>query len=438
MIRNIATFKGAPFDVDTLVAAYSEYDQSRNKGLGLSESTDAGVLGWSESRFLDSYVKLYEVTGDEAWLDKLVMHTENVLSSMHDHHGDGPTWLTALYPIGVVRCEPLENRGAGCLSPVQGRRWVRGKACDGEYYLEVLARGQYAVFSWPARQLIGRGPIKSGHIIECVPPFGLSLTGLNRVGDRFRILTRGPQPIDHVVLHGQLLYPLGRFCELVSKSRALKASYADITRRIRDLASELIVRHERDWLDVGRGVGAYREPPSDDVPYPNRIMAHNKYLGAARAWIIFASISRKKLFSDRTAAMAKHFRRHLVRTGRAWTWAYWGDLISIIPEDTDHAQVDVGFAVEACRRGVVFRPADMRRFARTLLDQMWNGSLKDPRIGERVDRHEGDVVRFGGWIDLSEWEPEVFDVLWAVFDRDGRQGAHAPAILQGWLRRAKA
>ena len=76
--RTADPFAGAPFDVDTLVAAYSEHDQSRNKGLGHSESTDAGVLGWSESRFLDSYVKLYEVTGDGVWLDKLVDHTERI------------------------------------------------------------------------------------------------------------------------------------------------------------------------------------------------------------------------------------------------------------------------------------------------------------------------------------------------------------------------
>ena len=215
-----------------------------------------------------------------------------------------------------------------------------------------------------------------------------------------------------------------------------------MVRRLCLLAFEIVTRHERDWLDTGRGAGAYREPPSTSRPYPNRIMAHNKYLTLGRACLVLASISRRRLFRERAEAMARNFRRALNRVDGAWEWSYWvwveaGEHGStVVGEDTDHSQVDVRFAVEACRRGVVVGPADMRRFARTLLDRMWNGSLESPRIGARVDSKEGDACRFGGWLDLCQWEPRVFDVLWALFDRYGRQGVHAPSILRGWLRRA--
>ena len=83
---------------------------------------------------------------------------------------------------------------------------------------------------------------------------------------------------------------------------------------------------------------------------------------------------------------------------------------------------------------MVFNSADMKRFAHTLLDQMWNGSLDDPVIGGRVDRQEGDTTPCADWIDLCQWQPRVWDVLWAVFCKAGQPEQMIPSILQGWRR----
>lgn len=52
-------------------------------------STNAGVLGWSESYMLRSYVTLYEVTKDIAWLTKLTTHADVIISQAADSDGDG-------------------------------------------------------------------------------------------------------------------------------------------------------------------------------------------------------------------------------------------------------------------------------------------------------------------------------------------------------------
>ena len=98
-------------------------------------------------------------------------------------------------------------------------------------------------------------------------------------------------------------------------------------------------------------------------------------------------------------------------------------------EDTSHGHIDVEFAVEAHRRGVVFTRADMLRFARTLTDHMWNGSLSNPTIGSRVDRKDGDARIIRGWIELCRWDPRIWDIYWALFDRIGRPGLEIPHIL---------
>lgn len=94
----------------------------------------------------------------------------------------------------------------------------------------------------------------------------------------------------------------------------------------------------------------------------------------------------------------------------------------------------MGFAIEACRREVVFRPADMRRFAATLLRQVWNGSLDDPRLARRVDGSDGEAETIRDWIDLSQWEPQVWPLCWALFNRLEQPAREIPTVLQGWQR----
>jgi hypothetical protein len=138
--------------------------------------------------------------------------------------------------------------------------------------------------------------------------------------------------------------------------------------------------------------------------------------------------------------MATHFRQHLRETGKAYTWNYWdwieeGNAEHSNVEDSSHGHIDVGFAVEACRRKVVFTEGDLVRFAHTLLDQMWNGSLSDPQIGARVNTTEGNAYVCTDWIDLCAWEPKVWDLCWALFRKHGEPPVDIPSILRGWHRR---
>lgn len=64
-------------------------DQNVNFGRGVSENPNAGSLAWGESYYLDSYVTMYEATGDSYWLDKIVDHTDRMIGNATDYNGDG-------------------------------------------------------------------------------------------------------------------------------------------------------------------------------------------------------------------------------------------------------------------------------------------------------------------------------------------------------------
>jgi len=432
-----------PFDQQELVAAFARYDADFNRGKGRSDSPDSGHLGWGEAAWLEAYVKLYEATCDAGWLDRLVDHFDRVVGNLDDHFGDGfRTWVTTTYSVAWVRAEPLHNRGTGEVSLPEGRVWTtRGGAevRDAEFVLEFVTGRRFRIAAVHSRQPVAEETYTPGKEIAALPPFRLVLDGKPVSGDRFRIQTFAPRPQEYVVHQGMFLYPVARFIELALKDRTLKARYAPRARAYLDLITQLAAKHERDWVDTARAAGAYRFPPAQTGRYPNRILPHNQYLALGRVYLVLKDACRRRLFPDRAARMARNFRRHLRRTGRTCTWHYWdwvegGSEEHSAVEDTSHGHIDVGFAVEACRRGVVFRDADLRRFAATLVEQMWNGSLEEPAIGRRVDTREGAAWTFRDWIDLGQWHPKVWDIYWALFCRLDRPVAEVPALLQGWRR----
>lgn len=433
----------APFDQEALVAAFTRSDNAQNGGRGSSDNPDSGALGWGESGVLDAYVKLYEATGDSRWLNKIVAHFDRMVANMEDHSGDGyGTWVTKTYSVALVRTGRMLNRGTARIVPEEERIWTTrgGDAVeDREWIVEVQPGRQYRVFEYGTRRPVGKGTYRSGAPIETFAPFEVSIEGKPQPGDRFWVQTFGGESMEYIVHQGMFLHPVSRFVACVLRDPKLKVRYGKKAREYLDLIGNIAGKHERDWVDMTRTAGGYRFPPLKTDRFPNRILPHNQYLAIGRAYLYLQSVSRKRLFTDRAERMARNFKRHLSKTGRAYTWHYWDWIEEGEPghsgvEDTSHGHIDIGFAVDACRRGVVFTNSDLKRFAHTLLDQMWNGSLEDPVIGGRVDTREGDAVNLGDWIDLCQWHPKVWDVLWAVFCKAGRPVQAVPSILQGWAR----
>ena len=434
-----------PFDRDALIDAFIKYDRSIRRGRGQSGSPDSGHLGWGESGLLDGYIKLYEATADRVWLDKIVDHFDRMIGNSNDAFGDGfPTWVTVTYSVGLARTGRMHNRGTARIAPEEERVWVIRGAEDvggARRIIEIVEDGRYRISEYGSRSVLGRGRFRSGRVFKEFAPFNVAIEGKPKVGDRFWVETLPGEPLEYIVHQGMFLYPVSRFIEHgLSAGSKLPAKYKRKAKSYLGFISEQVAdKHERDWVKMTAGCGGYRFSPWLTERFPNRIMPHNQYLALARAFLMLADVSRKKPYAERTAMMARNFKRHLRKTGRAYTWYYWDWIEEGQPghsaiEDTGHGHIDIGFAVEACRRGVVFTKADLKRFSWTLLDQMWNGSRRSPRIGSHVDRKTGDAEAYGDWIDLCQWNPQVWDIIWKLYQDKGQPAASAPSILQGWKR----
>jgi hypothetical protein len=61
---------------------------------------------------------------------------------------------------------------------------------------------------------------------------------------------------------------------------------------------------------------------------------------------------------------------------------------------------------------------------------MWNGSMTDPNVGDRVDTSDGDTYfTLRRWAELSAYDPAVCDVCLAMFRTRGEEPAYIPTML---------
>jgi len=458
-----------PFDKDTLIEKFIEYDNDVNSGRGFSESPDSGILGWKESRFLHSYFIMYEATEDRRWLDKLVEHFDRVIANMADHDGDGyPTWHTPTFSTAEVLTRKLHNRGTAEILPSSAslENLCRGKKPpyftldtpiverirdiekgeqigDKEYVLEFTKKDRFVIRDLANWITVYESDYAPGKEIGFAPGFSVKIEGNPEIGDKFRIECRSIRTLGYLVHQGMFLYPVSLFMEAVVKDKALRDEFADKVKEYLDLIENVIIpKNERYWMDMTDHSGAYRVCESRTERYPNKILPHNQYLAMARTYFVLKEVSPNPFYLDRTLKMGRYFKDNLHEIGDAYTWHYWdwieeGEFYHGHVEDTGHGTIDVGFAVECCRRGVLFDDSELLRFCKTFSGHMWNGSLENPKIGERVDTKEGDAKPFIGWINLAQWDPRIFDICYAIFVSLGEPATFAPYILQGWSRKVE-
>ncbi len=429
-------------DVGTWAARFKEYDNASNGGRGNSDSASSDALGWGEAYVLHRYVMMYEAAKDAYWLDKIVDHVDCFLPLMDDFNGDGFLgWHTNRYSTALYRAEALHNRGTATITPEFHCEYDIEKAhrCTGHQYLiEFLGAGHYSVRDLSTWQLVAPGQqYESGADVVGLGTDAFEIEGAPEAGDKFRVETAAPEEIEYLVHDGMITYPIAMFIEIVKSDAGLSARYgnkADYYLQV--MRKNIFDRWERYWLETGEGMGAYRGVEALTMRYPNRILPHNQYLALARTYLVLADVTGDAFYRDRAAKMAQNFKQYLAERDGAYVWYYWDWVENGKPdhtgfEDRSHATIDVDFVRQAAGRGVVFTPEDARRIARTYCDLMWNGSLEEPKIGADVSTRENGEPFLWGWAPLAEFDPQVWTIARAIFDKmgQGQQVTMAPEML---------
>ena len=233
--------------------------------------------------------------------------------------------------------------------------------------------------------------------------------------------SRSHEKMQYLVHDGMVLYPVCKFIELVLKDDALKNKYGNRALIYKDLIIQVFIRKwEKYWVQFDDGTGTYKSTESPAEVTPGRLLPFNHVNALGSAFLVLQDLDTDEsgFLKRRAAAIAGYFRKYLKPSGDAWVWNYQetGDSSDTsAAEDSSHASINVGMALEAYHRDVVFTRSDMERFCNTLLHVMWNGSMNDPVIGRFInDNREitGKTPIFHGrhWIEFCEFNPGIYIV----------------------------
>lgn len=449
----VTTAVDADLDVDALAEAYREFDMERREGKGFSESADSATLGWAQGSIITSYINMWEATGDSYWLGKISEHFHRIMANASDPEGDGfLSWYTTRYSSVVAWAERLHNVSAAEIAPDVQKITRREEAelCTGHTYLiDFLENAEsFRVLDWDTREVIADDLTHDGveTVVTEIAPFSFTITGATHQGDRFLVRTKAREPMRYVVHQGLFLYPVARFIETVQERPELHDQFgADAAEFLQFINRNVFEKNERDWLDMGELGGAYRCEPKITARAPNRVIPHNQYAELARVWLVLQDVEgAHPLIARRAEQMVRYFHSHLFldEENDAYYWRYsnwieFGEPRHHFAEDVfesyGYGNIDVAFAIEAARRGVIFTEEDMNRFVNTWLHVMWNQDTAEPLMAARVDgttpyRHPALAA---GWGQLSQWDEQVYDLALTAFL--AREGADripvAPTIL---------
>lgn len=430
-----------------LLAGFLIRDAFHRDGLGSSDAKTSGDLGWRESTFLRHYVRCYRLSHDTYWLDKVVDHFDRMIGNLKEGPDGFRRWTETKYGVALIEAKPEANAAGMTLSPALQRpnMTAEGALVTGHRYRVELADARRVVITdLTAAQEVVTLDYQDGLEIRAIPGARLTLSGPARAGARFEVQTQTARPVDYAVHDGMVTYPVAQWIEIVRADPALRARYG----KKADEYLALLDRHFRQkweacWVELPDGAGAYTFTADPTERFPGYLLPHNQYLALARTWLVLQAIPdlpQREIYREKAEKMARSFKANLRRHENAYVWNYWDarpheqERARPHIEDSSHATIDVGFAVEAQRRGIVFTLDDLKRMASTYVDVMWNQSRDNPLIAGRVDGERQGGRTTSEWISLAVADPRVWDVAWACCRKAGVSPMVAPEVFEVYDR----
>ncbi|QNK57225.1 carbohydrate binding domain-containing protein [Paenibacillus sp. PAMC21692] len=306
-----------------------------------------------------------------------------------------------------------------------------------------------------------------GHVIrlELAPAAGSSL------GDQIYISqVEGGQQWDQMVQEANIVNPMLRFADMVKRDPSLHADYLTYAEDyIAYVAEQIVHKWDPYWRQISgvdgqnNGVGIYIIPNGLSTEwFPGRTLAHNQYLAFARMlYLLYDATENMPLYAaerdfylsranDMSRAFKSMLEPHPLNTEQstdAYLWRYWDNMgawdnyhyYTNPGEDISHAALTLSGPLQAYLTGQVFSMEDMKKFARTFTDIMWNQSMTDPIISGynfRLPTAPQDytlTTHYHLWANYAQFDPAIADITRQVCEQN-TCSVYLNSILAQWSR----
>lgn len=259
--------------------------------------------------------------------------------------------------------------------------------------------------------------------------------------------------VEQQILDAQIIMPALEVAIAVHDDPALERYREKADSYVRFVADHLVHKWDRNWRQLSgtdgenNGTGVYLNALDNGVNSHGRALPHNMYMAyAAMLYLLHDATagmpeyaSERPFYLSRANDLQRNFKQKLLphplnaeRDTDAYFWkysqyhgpwdgGYWRwDTDYYNREDTGHAGITMRGVLMAYQRGQVWDSHDIRRFANTFLDIMWNGSLEDPLLAannDGLDQSASSLNQMRHWAMWGEVDPGFYEMARAKFTR---------------------
>jgi len=203
-----------------------------------------------------------------------------------------------------------------------------------------------------------------------------------------------------IVHTGMITWAPAEFLGEVSRSPQLQREFANSSSLYRSAIEECITGAEPYWTrGPGEREGHYRDPALGLLPL-------NQSNAMGIVLLHMHDVTSDPLYLDHAEKLARFFKNRITVDGNRYRWLYWPreGAKETGGEDISHAAINVNFAVQCAKRGIVFTRDDMKFFARTWMrgvrknDGTWAGTIS----GGTYSGIKSAGSSAGRWLPLVE------------------------------------
>jgi hypothetical protein len=438
-----------------------------------------GSIVWGSSYQLDSYVDMFQATGDAKYLEYFVALADRVLAARADKTGtlDYRGRLTYGWPSDghytLGKPTALEDREG---NPSLEVRTI-ARSHNNKLSLEIVTdetEGTFDILVTDARN--PDAPNKTeykGLTLETIEAKVNPKPG-ERGLVRVRVLGEKPPrdyhaftpPTELMTFHGhhtgRIVTSFARFCALILK----EGGPQEFREKAEEYLAEMrvtMVEHDQFFIeeeDWGYTIFEKGSPFwCDGAPE-----VHNTMAASGSAYLNLYRATGESYYLDRATRLARLFgKHHIEQPNDTWSMNYWWGLMhegwraedgvsenlpvyagSSTPDDISHFQLTLTFLMDCYENGVVFTENDLRKWANTFHRVLYRESEGGPFVAYRLDGSqggqepgEGNHVLYG-YIELgAKFDEEVAKKCRGIFYRRNADKA-LPSALIGWAALAKA
>lgn len=443
----------------TVKQLFNCIDNSLNNGNGYKDwDNEDGHLAWLENRVMRSYVRMYQLTGDKYYLEKLIDHADAVLlqrdsiTSRQTYDGvSHPTWGTDGH--NTLGFPVVLNDLAGNLSLE-----IQAVLPSHNNYTAVsIANGTnpntYKITSVNTHNPWNFNQNFDNLTQDTVESVVNSYTGTKTI----KVKRMGPNQPTNVsgltfatqryafALHtGIIALPYAHFADIVKNTPALSSDsrYNNKANEYLAAAEAALAVHDPEWEEDGSR-GYYRFKRGAPIWADGIVEPHNMYLNMGLTYLHLYRATGNTLYRDRAVKMANNFKYCpplpgydtraclTVQSNGSYVWPYWwaegalgwteadnlsdntpSNLQTPDAEDLGHGGTDMEFVFEMYENGLVFTQTDVSRFVTTVKDNILSLYPNRPeRVNGTGDISIASVGIYKGFSLLSKFDTQLADKL---------------------------